>query len=55
MKQEFAVIIKVQAENCRDAVELAAERLAHGGEPDAVLTGYITFPDPEIDGAEVTI
>lgn len=53
--QEFRVIIKVQAENCREAVDLAAARLNEGGEPDAVLTGEISFPDPEVEGARVTI
>lgn len=53
--KEFRVIVKVQAANCREAVELAAQRLNEGGEPDAVLTCELSFPDPEVEGAQVKI
>jgi len=53
--KEFAVVIKVMATDCRDAVEMAYQRLNTGGEPDAVLTCPVSFPDPEIEGATVTL
>jgi hypothetical protein len=52
---EYTVILKVQAETVAEAIESACERLAAGGDPDAILTCPVRFPDPEIEGAEVTI
>jgi hypothetical protein len=54
-QREYTVILKVRAASCRDAVEAAARLLNEGGEPDAVLTCPVSFPDPEMEGAMVTL
>lgn len=53
--REWTVVIKVMAETTQGAVDAACELLNSGGEPDAVISFPISFPDPEIEGATVTI
>jgi hypothetical protein len=45
--QEFTVVVKVLATDCRHAADVACERLNTGGEPDAVLTCDVMIADPE--------
>lgn len=51
----WTVIIKVQAETSAGAADAACEFLNNGGEPDAVLSCGVSFPDPDMEGAKVTI